>query len=124
LNELGEKRENLYTYGPDKQFFDRVVSESPFPKEFWKKQQMFQRKLFDEGAVYQSIMPLLCNIECPALLIKGAYDFVTCDIHVESFMRDVHRGHLKLFNYNGHMLRYEEPELYANTVTQFILDAV
>lgn len=124
LNELGDKRENLYTYGPDKLYFDRVVSEAPFPKEYWSKQSLFQKKLFSEGAIYQSIMHLLCNVECPALLIKGLHDLVTCDIHVDSFKRDVKHGHLKIFENSGHSPRYEEPELYANTVISFILKSV
>jgi proline iminopeptidase len=121
LNELGDRRENLYTYGPDKFFFDRIVSEAPFPKEWWRKQQVFQKKLFDEGAIYQSIIPILQRVECSSLLIKGAHDYVTCDIQVRSFLTDVKNSQFKLFNNSGHMPHFEEPEVFAETVIQFLL---
>ncbi|SDN67405.1 proline iminopeptidase [Paenibacillus sp. yr247] len=121
LNNLGDRREDLYTHGPDKYFFDRVVSEAPFPKEWWGKQQMFQKKLYSEGAIYQSIMSMLHQIKCPALLLKGVHDYVTCDIHVQTFLKNVKYGYLKFFEDSGHMPRFEEPERYAETVIQFVL---
>jgi proline iminopeptidase len=121
FSELGDRREDLYTYGPDKHFFDRVISNAPFPEEWWQKQQLFQKKLYGEGVLFESILFLLTNMDCPALLIKGAHDYVTCDIHVQTFMNQVKRGQLEVFMYSGHMPRYEEPELYAETVIQFVL---
>jgi proline iminopeptidase len=88
LNELGDRRENLYTYGPDKFFF---------------------------------IIPILQRVECSSLLIKGAHDYVTCDVQVRSFLTDVKNSQFKLFNNSGHMPRFEEPEVYAETVIQFLL---
>ncbi|MBP1994455.1 alpha/beta fold hydrolase [Paenibacillus eucommiae] len=121
LPQLGDRRENLYTYGPDKLFFDRLVSESPFPNEWWSKQALFLKKLFDEGAIYQSIISMLRSVECPALLIKGAHDYVTCERHVSTFMKEVKDYRFKFFEHSGHMPRYEEPERYAETVTRFVL---
>jgi proline iminopeptidase len=56
-NGLGPARNNLYVYGPDKGFFDALVAESPIPREWWRRQNLFQQRLYAEKRVFESLLP-------------------------------------------------------------------
>src|SRR5205085_11848666 len=75
-NALDARRNNLYVHGPEKDFFDQLVAHSPMPKE-WGRGGTMQSKLYAEKQVFVSLLPKLSELRCPALLIKGQYDWVT-----------------------------------------------
>ncbi|MCA1029721.1 alpha/beta fold hydrolase [Bacillus timonensis] len=120
LSKLGKKRENLYTYGDDKLFFDRIIADAPFPNEYWGKQGRFQEKLFADGTIFTSYLSLLSSIRSPSLLLKGEHEYVTCDKHLEAFETEVENGKIVFFHASGHMPRFEEPDLYAKQVIEFV----
>jgi len=119
---LGDLRNNLYVHGQEKDFFDQLVANSPFPKEWWKKQDLFQLKLYTEKKVFKSLIPRLSEIRCPILLIKGKYDWVSSDDQIEAFHQETQNGRIIVFNDSGHFPRVEEPARYAQIVSNFILE--
>lgn len=121
MNGLGARRNNLYVHGPDKNFFEQMVAASPLPKDLWGRSGTHAGKLFAEGLVYESLLPRLREISCPALLIKGRHDLVTSDDQVAAFRESVRRGRVVVFQQSGHFPRVEEPARYASVVTRFVL---
>lgn len=119
-NDLGAARNNLYVHGKDKDFFERLVARSPLPKQLWSKSGAFQAKLYAEKLVFESLVPKLSELNCPVLLLKGKYDWVTADDQVEAFRRKVRSGKVVVFERSGHFPRVEEPALYAQVVTSFV----
>lgn len=121
-NGLGDLRNNLYVHGEEKDFFDKLVANSPFPKEWWEKQNIFQKKLYAEKLVFESVIPRISEINCPMLLICGSYDWVTADDQIEAFCQESRCGRVMVFENSSHFPRVEESELYARTVTNFIME--
>lgn len=117
---LGDLRNNLYVHGKEKDFFDQLVANSPFPKEWWKKQDLFQLKLYAEKMVFESLIPRLSEIRCKVLLIKGNYDWVFSDDQIDAFRQESRQGSFIFFENSGHFPRVEDPARYAQIVTNFI----
>lgn len=55
LQQLGPRRDELYVYGPDKHFFDQMISASPMAEEKWSRASVHQSKLMSEGAILESL---------------------------------------------------------------------
>ncbi len=121
LNELGERRNNLYVFHEEKDFFENLVRSSGLSDEIWSREQLHSNKLDEDGSVYYSAMPLLQNINCPALMINGKYDYVTSIEQIEEFRKKVSLGTVIEFNKSGHFPRFEEAELYTETIECFLL---
>src|SRR5699024_4892379 len=79
LRDLDDHKDNLYVYGKDKHFFDHLVKKSGLPQENWERAGNHQQKLYQEGKVFESLLPKLDSIYCPMLLMKGKYDWVTAE---------------------------------------------
>ena len=119
-NDLGARRNNLYVHGAEKDFFERLRAASPFPPELWKRSGVHQGKLFDEGKLFESVLPRLSEIKCPTLLLKGRYDLAMADDQVAAFRREVKQGKVVVFKSSGHFIHVEEPLRYASVVTRFV----
>lgn len=112
-------------FGPQKDFFPRLVAGAPFPQEWWSRGQgaanSQQSRLYQEGKVFVSLLDRLGRLEMPALLIQGRHDHVTGPEQAAAFARAVVRGRTVVFERSSHFARFEEPDLYAQTVIDFVL---
>ncbi|MEC3883543.1 alpha/beta hydrolase [Halobacillus sp. HZG1] len=120
LIDLGEHKDNLYVHGEDKKFFDRLVENSGIPQENWERAANHQQKLYQEGRVFNSLLPQLDSIACPMLLIKGKYDWVTSNDQLTAFANGGSNRKISIFEESGHFPRYEEPENYSSLIKEFI----
>ncbi|SDM18396.1 alpha/beta fold hydrolase [Sediminibacillus halophilus] len=122
LQDLEEHKDNLYVYGEDKHFFDHLVEKSGIPQKNWERAANHQQKLYQEGKVFESLLPHLDSITCPMLLLKGKYDWVTSKDQLTAFSNGQSNRKLSIFKQSGHFPRFEEPALYASVIREFISD--
>ncbi|CAG9621120.1 alpha/beta fold hydrolase [Sutcliffiella rhizosphaerae] len=87
--------------------------------QLWKQTQIHGKKLFQEGAIYQSGLQLLNEIPHSALLLSGKYDPVFCSIQSEKYLQNK-SNKLVTFEKSGHFPRLEETEKYGREVLQFL----
>jgi proline iminopeptidase len=120
LIDLGEHKDNLYVHGEDKHFFDHLVENSGIPQENWKRAFNHQQKLYQEGKIYESLLPQLDSVTCPMLLMKGKYDWVTSNNQLTAFANGQSNRKISMFSQSGHFPRFEEPEKYARVIRDFI----
>lgn len=120
LRHLGDHKDNLYVHGEEKHFFDHLADKSGIPQENWERAGNHQQKLYQEGKVFESLLPQLDSINCPMLLMKGKYDWVTADDQLAAFFYGQSNREISMFNHSGHFPRFEEPELYFKVIKEFI----
>jgi proline iminopeptidase len=120
-NALGAARANLYIHGPEKDFYQRLVAQSGLPRDLWSRAGEYQRRLYAEGAVFESLTARLREVQSPTLLIHGAYDRVTAPDQVAAIAA-MPTGRVEVFENSSHFARYEEPERYARVVRDFLAD--
>lgn len=121
LRALGDQKDNLYVHGEDKKFFDHLVENSGIPHVNWERAGNHQQKLYQEGKVFESLLPQLDSINCPMLLLKGKYDLVTSKDQLTAFANGQSNRKIAIFNQSAHFPRFEEQELYARVIEEFIL---
>ncbi|MCM3337682.1 alpha/beta hydrolase [Paenibacillus sp. MER TA 81-3] len=119
LHRLGDKRDELYVHGEDKHFFDKMVAELGISAHHWSRSGTHQKKLYEEGSVFASLIDDLTHITCPALLLQGRYDLVTSPEQAEAFSKGACRR-TELFHNSGHFPRFEEPERYVEVIRDFV----
>ncbi|RKN70591.1 alpha/beta fold hydrolase [Paenibacillus ginsengarvi] len=119
--DLGQQlpdRSKLYIHNPHN------IPPVTYPQEIQKMQGKSIRhleKLRQEGKMYDSLLPVLSDITVPTLLIKGAYDLVTCSTHVEAYQQSVStKGKVLIFNQSGHNPSWEESVQFSLAVSDFI----
>ncbi|GHO70330.1 hypothetical protein KSC_092220 [Ktedonobacter sp. SOSP1-52] len=122
MGDLGERRNFLYVYGPQKSFFEDLVAASPLSPEQWQRAALHQKKLVEEGRIFDSATADLARCHHPALLIKGKYDWVISQDQVLAFQNTKPNASLQTFEYSGHFAHFEEPDTYAMAVCKLILD--
>jgi len=122
LNDLGERRNNIYVFHKEKNFFENIIKNSGLPQEVWEGSYLHLEKLIEEGSIFNSVLPLLREISCPALMINGKYDYVTSQEQTDAFKSQVANANIVEFGQSGHFPRFEEAELYSQTVIDFILE--
>lgn len=120
FQDISDKRGLVYIRALDPNFFDDVIRQSGIPEKDWGKQGMFQQKLNHEGKIFTPILDKLSKINCPTLLIKGRYDPIASENQTEEFIKSVPNGIVKELNNSAHMPRFEEPELYAEVIREFV----
>jgi proline iminopeptidase len=117
-NELGEERNSLYVHGIERDFFEQLVEESPLSSDEWSKAATHQRKLFEEGKVFES---LLSRVPVqPTLLLKGKFDLVMSLDQVHAYTTGNPKTDLVVFSNSGHFPHAEEPDKFASEVIQYI----
>ncbi len=120
-NGLGVRRDHLYLHGEKKElFFEHLIATSPLPPELWMKNSNFVERIFTDKQVYKPLLPGLRKTACPALLIKGRYDWVTSDDQLNAFSTNVQRGRVVIFQKSAHFPHIEEPKRFADVVTRFV----
>jgi proline iminopeptidase len=120
LGEAGATRDNLYVHGPDKNFFEDLVSHATIPEEWWGKAGAFQMKLFQDDEVFESLLPLLQTIQVPSLLLHGKYDYVLDEVQIKEYLTHVDKGKIITFDQSSHFIRFEQPDEYEKAIHQFI----
>ena len=73
-----------------------------------------------DQATYDSLLPLLGRLRAPALLITGGQDPLTSAEQQRAFRHAVPRNQVREFHQAGHFVHADEPDAYANVVTEFI----
>jgi proline iminopeptidase len=113
------ERDSLYVHGPEKNFFGDLVASSEIPRDNWGRGGTHQRKLFEEGAVFQSLLPRLSELTKPALFIHGAYDRVGAPDQIAAFNAGPNRSVVNFEN-SAHFAHFEEQERFAEEVANFV----
>jgi len=121
INELGEYRNHLYVWHEEKDFYEKLVTDSPFPRQWWEKSNTFSQKLMQEGRMFEPLTKRLAELTCPALLVRGRYDWVSSTKQVHYFQELVSLGESYEFTQSAHFPRFEEKEQYAEIISSFLL---
>jgi len=116
INELGENRHNIYVHVSNKNFFNEIIKDSKIEEKAWSGAVAHLTKLIEEGSFFKSALHCLNQVKCPALLITGRYDHVTCPKQIEAFKNNVVKGEHILFQESAHFPRYEQSEEFSTTV--------
>ncbi|PWK15674.1 alpha/beta fold hydrolase [Tumebacillus permanentifrigoris] len=120
-SKLEEHRDNLYWYRPTPGYFGNLINNSGLPKDNWERTEMHVQKLYADPSIFQSLLPLLPELTCPTLLIRGESDSVTCDVQAAAVLRDVAVSEEVVIAEAGHVPAVEQAERFAEVVTEFVL---
>lgn len=118
--ELGGHAEDTMWCGPDKRIVENLAMGSENAGENWQKSLTMRRKVLNAGRVYQDVFSLLSAIRHPCLLLKGNADPITCSVQIDTFLRRVPHAETAHFEKSGHWIHIEEPQCYAEIVTEFL----
>jgi len=124
LRALGPRRNHLYVHGPVKDFFEQLEAQAPFPYEWWSRAGEFQRRLYQEGGVFASLVPLLGELAPPVLLVTGRFDLVTPEDQITALLGSVPGARHKIFEHSSHFVHVEEADRFAATVLAFLGAAI
>lgn len=117
---LDEQRDNLYVYGPDKQFFQRLVRESRFGEELWSRGADHQSELYEEGAIFEPLMFRFSRVTNPTLLIRGYHDAVFGLDQINSYVEAKPDSKLLVAAGSGHFVHVEQPDWFATPVSNWV----
>jgi proline iminopeptidase len=93
------------------------------PREMSARSSEHNRRVRAQPEVAVSQLPLLAGLTMPALLITGGADIVTTPDQIEQFRQQVPHGQAITFDHSGHFAQLEQPDEYANLVTNFVRQA-
>ncbi|NOU93268.1 alpha/beta fold hydrolase [Paenibacillus sp. LMG 31456] len=110
----------IFWHGEDKKVINRIVGASVESKSLWGKSNNTRRKLLNDWRVYHSVLDDIHAISIPSLLIKGYFDPITCDEQIKEFKDTFSDSEIIIFNSSSHSVRVEEPDKYAEVVTNYI----
>ncbi len=116
---LEGNRMEIYTHN-----FDNPTDMSVYSDEQWDtyydKSEIHYDRLRDEGKIFESVLPLLKDINSPCLLILGEYDVVTCPFQIQTYLSDVKQGEIYVMKNSGHTPHYEAADKFCVVVTDFL----
>jgi len=111
----------LYTYT-----FSNQTDYSVYTQEEWNdfdyNAEVHYDRLRDEGAIYETLLPVIKEIQSPMLLLLGKYDPVTCQKQIDAFKKNARYRKIFIFNNSGHTPHYEESKLFSRVVINYLLD--
>ncbi|WP_336989637.1 alpha/beta hydrolase [Bacillus infantis] len=117
--QLGENRMEIYTYN-----FNNPTDYALYTQEEWdlfdERAEIHYNRLREEGKIFDSLLPLLGQVQAPMLLLLGKYDPVTCPKQVEAFKDYAKNGKVFIFEKSGHTPHYEEEELFGKIAIDFL----
>lgn len=120
-NAMGPERDNLYFHGLPADYFERLVEDSPFPKEYWTRGQKQQKKLFEEGEIFNSLLKEPDDLpENKTLLIRGMYDSVLSNDQLHTYLEARPASELSVFRNSSHFPHMEEAQAFALKVKKFV----
>ncbi|NHM30872.1 alpha/beta fold hydrolase [Neobacillus terrae] len=118
---LCEKRMEIYTHN-----FSNQTDYSVYSQEEWNNfdynAEVHYDRLRDEGTIYETLLPLIKEIQSPMLLLRGKYDPVTCQKQIDAFKKNARYWKIFIFNNSGHTPHYEESKLFSKVVINYLLD--
>ncbi|KEO83514.1 hypothetical protein EL26_09945 [Tumebacillus flagellatus] len=120
--ELKEHRDNLYWYRPVPGYFGKMIDESGIAEENWKRTSAHVEKITADPRLFESLLPLLPDLRCPVLLVRGESDSITCDVQAGAVLRDVQGSEQIIIEQAGHVPAVEQADRFAEVVTKFLLN--
>ena len=97
--------------------FLEMLDGSGFSQQQWHRGDSHQPLA---AAMYDSLLPLLPGVRCPAMLMRGVLDLVTTPDMVAAFTAALPAGTVRTFGRSGHFAYLEEPDRYEQIVTEFV----
>lgn len=89
-------------------------------ENMWAKGEAHVLKIIEEGTMFENFLPILETLKKPVLLLKGHFDPV-CTKSQTEYIRKLADTKVVEFRKSGHFPRLEEPDLYENTVIDFLM---
>ncbi len=121
-NNLKERRNNLYIHGVNGNYFDEMVEKSPLPAELWQRAEVHQKRLIEEGEIFNSTLKTPNELPaCAALIIKGRYDYIASLDQIQAYVHARPRTRVLLCDNSSHFPHFEEPKEFAKMIKDFIL---
>jgi proline iminopeptidase len=121
LDALGDRRHEFYLKRTD------LPTEpgGPFPsgtvdERFHERGSRHSDAVTKSASFSESLLPLLSQVDQPAILIKGGSDPVSSPTEIQRFRTDLPHGRVHVFEKSGHFPQLEEPDRYAATVRGFV----
>lgn len=119
LGRLGDRRMDIYL-GPDARGL-QLPADTEIADEFHSRSGHFSDQITRTTDFAESLLPYLARITQPALLIKGEYDPATSPEEIERFRQDVPNGTYYYATGAGHFVHAEQPDVYTELVTGFVV---
>lgn len=121
LDALGDRRSEFYLKRTDL----AAQPGGPFPsgavdEQYHERGSAHADAVTKSASFSESLLPLLSQVDQPAILIKGGSDPVTSPTEIQRFRTDVPHGRVHVFEKSGHFSQLEEPDRYAATVRGFV----
>ncbi len=98
--------------------FGELLADSGLSEEEWQRGNS-HRPL--SAALYEPLLPLLADVACPAMLIRGRDDLTATPQMVNAFTDLLPAGQMRVFEQSGHFPYLEEPAGYCRTVAEFVV---
>lgn len=118
LAQLGERRMEIYT-GPNARDL-KLPADTELAGEFHQRSGRFAEQITRSASFGDDVLQHLAQLTQPALLIKGEYDPATSAKEIQLFRSDVPRGTYYHAAGVGHFMHAEQPDVYAQLVTEFL----
>ncbi|HZY96602.1 MAG TPA: alpha/beta hydrolase [Candidatus Cybelea sp.] len=116
-----DARMDSYVHNLPSGYFTRWMVRSGLGKAFWYKGSgPSQITLWNTPGIFDGLETRLHELRKPILLMKGRYDFVTAPDQVAAFARQA-RTRIVIFEKSGHLPEAEEPDRFAEVVSDFVL---
>ncbi|WP_329005041.1 alpha/beta hydrolase [Kribbella sp. NBC_00709] len=119
IAQLGDRRMEIYT-GPDSRGL-QLPADTELSDEYHARSGHFHEQITSSASFGEPVLPYFAQLTQPAMLIKGEYDPATSTEEIELFRSDVPDGTYYHATGVGHFMHAEQPELYAQLVTKFLL---
>ncbi|WP_432885956.1 alpha/beta fold hydrolase [Kribbella sp. CA-245084] len=119
LAQLGDRRMEIYT-GPDARDL-QLPADTEISDEYHSRSGHFHDQITRSASFGEPVLQYFAQLIPPALLIKGEYDPATSQQEIELFRSDVPNGTYYYAAGTGHFTHAEQPDLYAELVTEFLL---
>ncbi|WP_062051109.1 alpha/beta fold hydrolase [Bacillus sp. JCM 19034] len=115
---LGSNKDHLYF-----REYESIYPQLVIPKEIQDLQEqsfIHLDKLKQEGLIYESLLTKLPHINVPTLLLTGAYDLVTCEKQINTYLEKVPKGELYQFENSGHNPSWEEADAFSEKIVNYM----
>jgi proline iminopeptidase len=118
----GDDRDEIYV--PDlraRREINELLAAAPFTPEQWGRGDEHLTQLAQDPDLYAPHTPLFAQLTQPTLLIKGGADPIPSAGEVADFVEALPSAELRVFEGAGHFVQAEQPQAYAELVTDFVL---
>lgn len=93
---------------------------APFPGTLWENAGAHQAALLAEQRIFSPLTPALTQLVHPTVLVRGLYDHVFAQDQLREFLRQKPDTRVAFFAKSSHFVHVEEPDEFAQTVSQFV----